>query len=294
MNATPEEVASTEALVGISLPTREEMREIESSSRLYCEAGARFMTCPLLVTGENDDPRSTEVGFVFAKEWLLTIRDVDPQSFRQTITQFSRRSGATRDQVFVTLIESIVGRQADLLERLSKEAEELSQRIFTRMTRAKESENNLRDAIYRLGRSGNLIGRERECIVALTRLVQYSGQTDSQGPSVGAESAMYPRLKPILRDLQSLGEFAGFLASKISFMLDATLGLINIEQNTIVKIFTVAAVIFLPPTLMASLYGMNFDFMPELKWQFGYPYAITLMILSVVLPYWFCCRKGWL
>ena len=254
----PGEVKTVERWLDISLPTREEMREIEATSRLYCEDGARFMTSPLLAGAESDAPVSTEITFIFAGSYLVTIRDVDLQSFRQVANQLSRRHLGTRDQVFLNLIESIVGRQADLLERLSKETEELSARIFRRLPRAKESEDNFESG---------------------------------EGSRV---SALYPRLKPVSRDLHSLSEFAGFLSSKISFMLDATLGLINIEQNSIVKIFTVAAVIFLPPTLVASIYGMNFEFMPELKLHWGYPYAICLMVASVLLPYWVCRRKGWL
>lgn len=294
VNASQVEVAAIEKHFGIALPTREEMREIESTSRLYCEDDARFLTSPLLVSTESEDPHSTEIGFVFVKDHLLTIRNVEPHSFKQTANLFSKRPFPTRDQVFIALMEAMVGRQADLLERLSKEMDELSHRIFSRLKRAKESEDNLRDAIFRLGRSGDLIGRQRDCIVGLTRLVQYAGHNDPDGPGIGMNSPSYQKLKPIMRDLQSLAEFAGFLASKISFMLDATLGIISIEQNTIVKIFTVAAVIFLPPTLVASIYGMNFKFMPELDWHFGYPYAIFIMVCSVLLPFWFCRRKGWL
>lgn len=294
LKATTAEVAVVEKVLAIALPTREEMREIESTSRLYCEDGARFMTTPLLVSTESDAPESTEVSFVLVRRFLLTIRDVEPQSFRQTAALFARRASSTRDQIFVALIETIIDRQADLLERISKETEELSQRIFRRLPRAKESENNLREAIFQLGRSGNLIARERDCIVSLSRLVQYAGHEDFDDAGDGPTSPIYPRLKPVTRDLQSLSEFAGFLSSKVSFMLDATLGLINIEQNQIVKIFSVAAVIFLPPTLVASIYGMNFDFLPELRWQFGYPFAVGLMIVSVVVPYFFCRRKGWL
>ncbi len=294
VNASQVEVAAIEKHFGIALPTREEMREIESTSRLYCEDDARFLTSPLLVSTETEDPHSTEIGFVFVKDHLLTIRNVEPHSFKQTANLFSKRPFPTRDQVFVALIEAMVGRQADLLERLSKEMDELSHRIFSRLKRAKESEDNLREAIFRLGRSGDLIGRQRDCIVGLTRLVQYAGHNDPDGPGIGMNSPSYQKLKPIMRDLQSLAEFAGFLASKISFMLDATLGIISIEQNTIVKIFTVAAVIFLPPTLVASIYGMNFEFMPELGWKLGYPFAILIMVCSVLLPFWFCRRKGWL
>ena len=296
LRATPGEVAVVERALGIALPTREDMREIESTSRLYCEDGARFMTTPLLHSTESDSPESTEISFVLVRRLLLTIRDEEPQSFRQAATMFSRRTLATRDQVFVSLIEMIIDRQADLLERLSKETEELSQRIFRRLSKskAKESESNLREAIYQLGRSGNLIARERDCIVSLSRLVQYAGHEDFDDSGEGPTTPIYPRLKPVSRDLQSLSEFAGFLSSKVSFMLDATLGLINIEQNAIVKIFTVAAVIFLPPTLVASIYGMNFDNLPELRWQLGYPFSILLMVVSVAIPYWFCRRKGWL
>lgn len=294
LQATQKEVLAVELALAIALPTREEMKEIESTSRLYCEDGARFMTTPLLVSTESESPESTEVSFVLVRRFLLTIRDVEPQSFRQTAAVFARRGSATRDQVFIALVEAIVDRQADLLERLSKETEELSQRIFRKLSRVKESESNLREAIFRLGRSGNLIARERDCIVSLSRLVQYAGHEDFDDAGEGPASPIYPRLKPVMRDLQSLSEFAGFLSSKVSFMLDATLGLINIEQNAIVKIFTVAAVIFLPPTLVASIYGMNFDIQPELHWKFGYPFSLVLMLISVILPFWFCRRKGWM
>ena len=295
LRGTPEEVSAIQKTFGIELPTREEMREIESTSRLYYEDGARFMTTTMLYSTETETPNITEVTFVLVRRFTLTIRDVEPNSFRQTANQFSKKTFATRDQVFIALIENIIDRQADLLERLSRDTEELSQRIFNRgAARVKEAEADLRDAIFRLGRSGNLIARERDCIVSLSRLVQYAGHEDFDGVDEERVLPIYPRLKPILRDLQSLSEFATFLSSKVSFMLDATLGLISIEQNAIVKIFTVAAVIFLPPTLVASIYGMNFKFMPELDYKWGYPYAVVLMILSVGLPFWFCRRKGWL
>ena len=213
------------------------------------------------------------------------MRDTDPLSFRQTAAWVSRRPAVNRDQVFIALLEAIIDRQADLLERISKETEELSQRIFTRVLRAKESENNLREAIFRLGRSGDLIARERECIVALSRLVQFAGHEDFDDDGSGTDDAAVSRASSHCCATSSpYRNSTGFLSSKVSFMLDATLGLINIEQNSIVKIFTVAAVIFLPPTLVASLYGMNFDFMPELRWKMGYPFSLMLMVISVLLP----------
>lgn len=294
VNASQEEISVVQVVLGIELPTREEMKEIEATSRFYCEGGARFMATPLLVSTDTDSPQSTEIGFVLFRNMLLTLRDSDPLSFRQTATLVSRRTAINRDQIFIALLEAIIDRQADLLERISKETEELSQRIFTRVLRAKESENNLREAIYQLGRSGDLIARERECIVALSRLVQFAGHEDFDEDGPERVTPLFPRLKPLLRDLQSLSEFDAFLSGKVGFMLDATLGLINIEQNSIVKIFTVAAVIFLPPTLVASVYGMNFEFLPELHWKLGYPFSLMLMLISVILPFWFCRRKGWL
>jgi magnesium transporter len=297
LRATGEEISVVERFLGIELPTREEMREIESTSRLYCEGLSRIMTTPLLVNTDSDEPESTDISFMLHRGWLVTLRDTEPQSFRQTIAWLAKRPSAGRDQIFIALLEAIIDRQADLLEKLSKETEELSQRIFRPVNRVKESESRLRDAIFRLGRSGNLIARERDCIVALSRLVQYAGHEDFEGGLDHVperKTPLFPRLKPLIRDLQSLSEFAGFLSSKVSFMLDATLGLINIEQNAIVKIFTVAAVIFLPPTLVASIYGMNFEHLPELQWRMGYPYSIGLMIVSVLLPWFYCRRKGWL
>ena len=181
------------------------------------------------------------------------------------------------------------------MERLSKEVDEVSERIFRHYDRSRDTEVNLREAIYSLGRGGDLVARQRDCIVAFSRLVHYAGHEDfDETALVDQPLPIFPRLKPIARDLQSISEFAQFLSNKINFLLDATLGLISIEQNSIIKIFSVAAVVFLPPTLVASIYGMNFKAMPELDWPYGYPFAICLMVLSAAVPYLFFKRKGWL
>lgn len=294
MNATYEEMRAVESVLGIEIPTREEMREIESTSRLYCENGARFMTTPMLVNADNEAPIATEIAFVLYKQHLITLRETDPISFRMTVQQVERGFAKFRDGIFIALLENIVDRQADFLERLSHDIDDVSQRIFRKFKRARETEDNLREAIFTLGRVGNLLARERDNIVSLSRLVQYAGHEDFDSERDGQQTQIFPRLKPIVRDIQSIAEFAGFLANKVNFMLDATLGLINIEQNSIVKIFSVAAVIFLPPTLVASVYGMNFHFMPELDKPWGYPFALMLMLLSVLVPFLFCRHKGWL
>lgn len=294
LQPTQDEFIAVQKALGFELPTREEMREIEATSRFYYEDGARVMTAPLLVNTDSESPVSTEVSFILHRDRLITIRDQPSRSFSQTEQWLAKRPIVSRDQIFIALLEAIVDRQADFLETISRETEEMSLKIFTPSKRVKESENKLRNAIYRLGRSGNLISRERDSIIGLSRLVQYAGHEDFGDDITEHPSQLFPRLKPIAKDLQSLSEFAGFLTNKVNFMLDATLGLISIEQNAIVKIFTVSAVIFLPPTLVASVYGMNFKFLPELEWKYGYAFAILLMLISVMLPYLYCRRKGWL
>jgi magnesium transporter len=294
LNPTTEERRQVERVFGIDLPTLEDMKEIETTSRLYSEDGARFMTAPILSQVESSLPQKTEISFILVGQSLVTIRETNLKSFGTVMAQCDRRGATSRDQVLLSLLDAIIDRQADLLERVAKEIDTISQEIFQREIPNRPSENVLRETLCDLGRNGDLIAREQESLVALSRLVQYAGQTDFDTQERDSAVALYPRLKPVARDLHSLTEFAGFLSNKVNFLLDATLGLIQIEQSSIVKIFTVAAVIFLPPTLVASIYGMNFDSMPELHWDFGYPFALVVMILSVIVPLWYCRRKNWL
>ncbi len=294
LNPSPEERRHVERLFGIDLPTLEDMKEIETTSRLYAEDGARFMTAPILSQVESSLPQKTEISFILVGQSLITIRETNLKSFGTVMAQCDRRGAATRDQVLLSLLDAIIDRQADLLERVAKEIDNISQNIFQRDAPNRPSENVLRDTLCELGRNGDLIAREQESLVALSRLVQYAGQADFDTQERDPAVALYPRLKPVARDLHSLTEFAGFLSNKVNFLLDATLGLIQIEQSSIVKIFTVAAVIFLPPTLVASVYGMNFAHMPELSQKWGYPFALCLMVMSVALPLWYCRRKNWL
>ncbi len=294
LRPTHEERRKVESLFGIELPTVEDMKEIETTSRLYSEDGARFMTTPILSHIESDLPEKTEISFILVRDSLITIRNTDLKSFSTVTSLCTKRCPNSRDQVLLSLLDAIIDRQADLLERVAREMDAISRDIFRRNSPGRHSENVLREALHELGRNGDLIAREQESLVALARLVQYAGQTDFDTQDRDPGQALYPRLKPVARDLHSLTEFAGFLINKITFLLEATLGLIQIEQSKIVKIFTVAAVIFLPPTLVASIYGMNFAHMPELTREWGYPYALILMAVSVALPLWFCRKKGWL
>lgn len=307
LTPTYEELDRVGNIVKLEMPSRDDMREIESTSRLYTEDGARFMTTTVLSRVDTENPEPAEITFILLDKRIITIRHTDSYSFRVFSLQLlNKHKQSTRDQVFLGLLETIVDRQADVLERFGAEMDRISKVVFADRVRAEkpaatdrkvprelreEKEETLRQVIIDLGRTGDLISRQRDCLVNLSRLLSYAGQEDIDS---GAPSGLYIRLRPLSRDVTSLTEYASFLSNKVNFMLDATLGLINIEQNQIVKIFTVAAVIFMPPTLIASVYGMNFKNMPELEQPYGYPLAITLMIVSVILPLTYFRRKRWI
>ncbi|MBR4107483.1 MAG: magnesium transporter CorA family protein [Akkermansia sp.] len=282
-----EELRYAESLCAIEMPTKDEMREIEATSRLYCEDGGRFMTTTVLSRVETDDPIIAEITFILKGRVLITIRHTDSYSFRVFSHQLLRMSQTNRDLVFVGLLETLVDRQADVLERFGTELDALSKKVFrTHHTRRKEKvedpdTEDLRDALEELGRVGDLITRQRDALVNLLRLITYAGNEDS---CIGGQDSLYMPLRPVSRDVSSLSEYASFLSNKINFMLDAVLGLINIEQNDIFKVFTITSVVFLPPTLIASVFGMNFRFIPFLDSEYGVWISLVLMVLAGALP----------
>ena len=196
--------------------------------------------------------------------------------------------------VFLWLVDQIVARTADVLERASLDIDTLSREIFGAATdhQPKRERLDLLVAIERIGRSGDTAARDRECLLTLARIVLAVGA--SELVPLAQKKEARTRAKAIHRDIASLTDHATFLASKINLLLDATLGMINIEQTNIIKIFSVLSIVLLPPTLIASIYGMNFDFMPELQWSLGYPFSLTLMLLSAFIPFWYFRRRGWL
>jgi magnesium transporter len=281
---------AVERALGIEVPTREEMKEIEASSRLYREDGALFMTATLVTNADSETPESTALTFILAGDRLVTVRYADPLPFRAFATYALRHPGASGDgyAVFIGLLEAIVDRIADVLEAAGADLDRLSREVFSRS--AAQTSRDFQKVLSRLGRGGDLASKVRESLVSLGRLLAFAIQgTQARGRKTGSA-----RLKTVGRDIASLSDYAAFLNNKVGFLLDATLGMINIEQNAIIKIFSVAAVVFLPPTLIASIYGMNFEHMPELSWPLGYPLALALMVASAVLPYWYFKRRGWL
>ena len=283
-----------EAWLGIGVPTREEMEEIEISSRLYAEDGALFMTATLPAQTDDDAPSMSPVTFVLAGARLVTIRYHEPRAFGTFPLRAQKvATGCTTSEtILLGLLEAIVDRLADVLERAGRDVDQISRDIFqTTTSKPKKRDQNFQNLLKTIGRKEDLTSNIRDSLMTLQRLSGFLGNAltlDKNGKDVRA------RVKTLSRDVSSLSDHAAFMSQKITFLLDATLGMINIEQNAIIKIFSVAAVVFLPPTLVASIYGMNFDLMPELKWTMGYPLALFLMVLSAALPYLYFKRRGWL
>ena len=276
--------------LGMELPTREEQMEIEPSSRLYQEGDHVYMTATVFTQADTPNPSSDVITFVLTRRQLVTLRSVDPRPIATFGGKLQRQPAllATGDDALIGLLEAFVDRIADILEKLSIELDALSRQIFGETDG--RPRQDLQAILRSLGRTDDLASTARESLHSLARLSSFLG-TALQNVT---RKDLKQRLKTLGRDIASLGEHAGFEARKVGFLLDATLGMINIAQNGIIKIFSVAAVVFLPPTLVASIYGMNFRHMPELEWIFGYPWAIGLMALSAVLPYLWFKRKGWL
>jgi magnesium transporter len=289
-----EEARKAEAFLGITLPTKDEMEEIEASSRVYVEDDGLFMTTSIVSKTETEYPESSAVTFVLARNRLLTIRYSEPMPFNTFPARAERQHGMwnTADYLLVGLLESIVDRTADILERVGADVDALSRESFDKPRRNVPLEHkDFQLLLARLGRQNDLIGKVRESLVGFSRILTFLAQTFEGRPG-SKELRSYN--KTITRDVASLSDHTNFLSNKITFLLDAILGMINLEQNRIIKILSVATAIFLPPTLMASIWGMNFQHMPELELFFGYPIALIVIGISALIPIVFFKWRGWL
>jgi len=289
---SPEEERAVESLLTVDVPTREEMKEIETSNRLYEEGGAIYMTATIGSKLDSERPESSAITFILSNGRMITNRYVEPTPVRRFMQYVERSPAActSAPTLLAGLLEAFVERIADLLERVQTELDQVSFAIFPRDGAATPSSANLHALIRQIGANGDLVSKARESLVSFQRILMYVQQSSV----VTLSQDQRGRFKSTLRDVQSLSDHATFLGNKIQFLLDAVLGLINLEQNSIIKIFSVAAVMFLPPTLVASIYGMNFHHMPELDKPWGYPVALVAMVASAVVPYIYFRRRGWL
>ena len=229
----------------------------------------------------------------------MTVRYHHPQAFPAYVRRAMKPQSTpmTSWGILISLLEAVVDRAADHLERVGLIVDDTSRQVFNRSRTPggrRRKGPNLQELVEKIGEEGDFTSKMRESLVSIGRMSAYMTAVLDTMKTAREIKDHRSRLKILQRDIISLTDHATFQSGKINFLLDAVLGLINIEQAGIIKIFSVAAVVFLPPTLVASIYGMNFDFMPELQWTYGYPFAIGLMILSAVLPWLYFKRKGWL
>lgn len=297
LNPTADEDRRVERLAGVSIPSREEMQDIEMSSRLYHEDGAEFMTVTAIAQLDTDEPITTPITFILKANTLITVRHAEPKSLINFAARAQKPSAvacASGEQIMLGLIEALFDRMADSLEAAAASIDSISRTIFRRKPgeKASRTTQELQAIIEKIGRDGDLLTMIRDSLVSINRLLTYHTAVENGDKRMAKDAKS--RAKVLYRDVVALGDQATFLSNKINFLLDATLGLINLQQNQIIKIFSVAAVVFLPPTLIASIYGMNFAHMPETDWQFGYAWALGLMVVSAILPYLFFKRRGWL
>lgn len=296
LRPSSDEVARVEAAAGVHIPPHEKMQEIEASSRLFRRGEALIVTVPILTGSSGFEPRNSAVTFIFSGRQLVTVRYDTPQAFNAYGHWLNQREPepVTAGEILLGLMEAVVDRIADVLESLLADLDRVSHRIFHQHAadkrRRRASSKELETLLRTIGRAGDLSGKARETILGVKRMVAFMPHGDA---ALGVDQAA-ARLDTIAHDVQSLAEHVDFMSNKINFLLDATLGMISIQQNQIIKLFTIMSVLFLPPTLVASWYGMNFKIMPELQWEFGYGYAIALAVLAALVPYWIFKRRGWM
>jgi len=292
----PEDYAFATRETGLALPQPEDITEIESSSRLSSDGDVLTMTMPIVSRGE-DGLSASAAGYVLSPDRLVTIRLAPSLVISQFVSQPHTIGPSPSASLFVGLLEALVYRQADALEQLRHELDKLSREIFhTRFAgtkadtaiRGRNTEAALQRVLTTLGRDYDTITFLRDSQLGIARICGYAASTAEWLPAT-----VKTRLAALERDIASLNEFSTHLTDKVQFLLDTTLGLINIAQNSLIKLLTIVSIVGIPPTLIAGIYGMNFKDIPELSWTYGYGYAWALMIASAVLPLAWFRKKGW-
>lgn len=286
---TPEERERVRSEYGIDVPTREALQEIETSSRLRSEGSALYMSMPLAVEGAGFQP--VPLGFILSPEALITVRYCEIRTFSQVKPQAGKNGSSAA--VFAMVIAGMVDFSADMLEKMSSDLSAVSAKVFgqdaSMAPHDKYFARSLRDSLFAVGSAGDHLSRIRESLLGLQRIVGFV--SDMAKDWLGAETRS--NLKTAREDLISLAAFEVHISAKTQFLLDAILGYINTEQNDIFKVLTIVSVVGIPPTLIASMYGMNFHYMPELSWRWGYPFGLALIALSILVPIAWFRRRGW-
>lgn len=301
-NPTPEEDRHIEALLGITVPTAEEMKAIEESSRFYTIGNVVYLTTPVIHgRGGSGNFRLDPVVYILVDTILVSVRETEPTPFRLVAAALARPGGiGARDNgvdVLMLLVEAIVDRIADHLENVAIRLDSESRRLFGNPAdnAAKPppplTTEAFQKALRLIAYEGEFLSKARESLAGVSRFTVFAL---NNVPSARRRKGVVAQIASIDKDIQYLSGHAAYLGERVTFLIDAVVGLVSVEQNAIIKLFSVAAVAMMPPTLVASIYGMNFRHMPELSWPFGYPLAIALMVVSAVLPIVYFKRRGWL
>jgi magnesium transporter len=287
---TPAELEEVQKVTGLRVPTRTEVSEIEATSRLAFQHGAYYVSTPLVSTAADGTHELTPVGFVLSSRVLLTVRFAALPGFDAARELWAKDCPASAEDAFLRIFEVIVDRAADKLEHAGADCDDLARAVFRRTGSRAAIAAHLNASLRRVGELGDHASRLRDTLLGLGRIGAYVMESGMQGAPVVSAT----RMKAIRADVASLTDYEAHLSGKLQFLLDATLGFINIEQNEIVKTLTIASVVGIPPVLIAGVYGMNFKVMPELAWPLGYPMAMVLIVVSGWIPYQVFKRRGWM
>jgi magnesium transporter len=289
-DATDEERAAVAQATGLRVPTKEAISEIETTSRTFTENHAIYLSTPLPAAIKAAQPL-TAAGFVLTKSVLLTVRFGENGAFDSVFEACTGAAHLPACDVFLRLLEALVDRSADALEHASSDLDTISQHAFHVDGVHKKPSNALRQGLRKLGQMGDWSSQIRDTLLGLGRMAAFVSET---GGETLLDKQQTPRLKAVRADILSLNDYQLHLSGKVQFLLDATLGFINIEQNDIVKTLTIVSVVGVPPVLIAGIYGMNFHVMPELGWHYGYPFAMLLMVVTGLAPLLWFKRRGWM
>jgi magnesium transporter len=289
LNPTSAEIAQVAAEYGLAVPSRESLQEIESSSRLRAEGQALYVSMPLAIEAADFAP--VPLGYILSPQLLITVRFSEVHAFAQVEAQIEKDPHVGSGAAFCALMEGMADFSADKLEKLSSDLAAVSARAFRQQASPRQDKRisrGLRDCLNAIGIAGDDLSHSRESILGLQRIIGFIlKMADWLSPEEKT------RLSTAQQDLISLIDFEAHLSGKTQFLLDAILGFINTEQNEIFRVLTIGSVVGIPPTLIASMYGMNFHNMPELGWRWGYLYGLALIALSTLLPILWFKRRGW-
>lgn len=271
----------------LELPEDEELEDIEESARCYIDESGLHISS-FFLHKDGSEASNVTVSFTLQAKRLLTIRQEELAVFRLFRLRARVQPGLVNNaqDILLSIFDAAVEYDADMLEEIYTDLEPISRRVLSH--KEEMTDKVMAETVGLLAAYEDVNGKVRLDLMDTRRALSYLLRSRRCGPEQEAD------LREILRDLESLNNHTAFLFDKVNFLMDAVMGLINLAQNKIIKIFSIASVVFLPPTLVASIYGMNFQHMPELAQTWGYPFALVLMVLSGIAPYWFFKRKGWL